>query len=422
MRMLKHIVVVIEGLFLLLTLFIHQYCYGNNTILLHTDTFEVRFAMRHCVMTEYDGQYTSFKCHNEPTYLLTRRCGTSGLDHIAVGCKVDESINYLVNLRRDLFDHVKYALISADDVYWRADQLLRWLAVVERSGASNFPVVFSPTASDKLRPGVRDMTNCGEVYTSWQSYPVVLNHVLLQRMSAGAAAYAVREICRSFDAAPGMGVGVLAWMHSADHIHMPNVNWNHKSQGTWVLMPADMAVMYAVHSEREHCGEPGAQEPIDWPDSARYNQSTVLGCGSVGTPAPGHSVADQASMYDVWEYFSANGLDTPVDEPGSTSTEFTDYYVAMKSGRITRILHEANTWVSSLHIAYRYVTGAAIDHAGAYYTLAEGEKIIKRRMPRMVPLRGYADTKHGKANNITNTWKAFTPQDCSPAGHKRKKS
>src|SRR5689334_10666988 len=103
------------------------------------DTFQMRYTMRHCKLIETE-HYSTFECHNEPTYILSRVCTNEYYGGPGPCCKADEAFKYLLNDRPDLFAHIKYALHCDDDTYWRVDQLLRWLAALENSGISSFPL------------------------------------------------------------------------------------------------------------------------------------------------------------------------------------------------------------------------------------------------------------------------------------------
>ena len=100
------------------------------------DTFAVRFSLRQCKVSDF-AHYTSFDCHGEPSYILSRHCTNEYYGANGPCCKVDDAINYLVNDRPALFKHIKFILHSDDDEYWRADQVLRWLSNVDNSGYYN---------------------------------------------------------------------------------------------------------------------------------------------------------------------------------------------------------------------------------------------------------------------------------------------
>ena len=88
----------------------------------HADNFHARYDMRHCRMTEY-AEYTTFDCHNEPTYLMSRNCDNRYYGAAGPCCKVDDALNFISNVRTELFSHTKFILHGDDDMYWRPDQV-----------------------------------------------------------------------------------------------------------------------------------------------------------------------------------------------------------------------------------------------------------------------------------------------------------
>ena len=53
-------------------------------------------------------------------------------------CKNDDVINFLVE-HPNLFSHSQFVIVADDDVYFRGDQMLRWLAAVARFDAPYHP-------------------------------------------------------------------------------------------------------------------------------------------------------------------------------------------------------------------------------------------------------------------------------------------
>lgn len=97
------------------------------------DTFDVRFSLRNCEISE-TAHYTAFTCHNEATYVLSRTCTNEYYGAAGPCCKVDDAFNYLLNDRPEFAANIKYALHCDDDTYWRPDQVLKWLGALEKSG------------------------------------------------------------------------------------------------------------------------------------------------------------------------------------------------------------------------------------------------------------------------------------------------
>ena len=138
--------------------------------------------MRHCELVDYD-LYTTFVCHNEGTYVLSRNCTNEYYVAAGICCKVDEAINYLVNIRTDLFPHIKFMLHSDDDTYWRPDQVMKWLAAVDKSGANEYPLIANAQIGDDNNKGIWSIENCKEVRTSGWYQPTMFNRAALERMA-----------------------------------------------------------------------------------------------------------------------------------------------------------------------------------------------------------------------------------------------
>ena len=51
-------------------------------------------------------------------------------------CKLDSIINFLYE-DQALWSHIKYFAFCDDDMFWRPDQTLRYLAALEKSGISD---------------------------------------------------------------------------------------------------------------------------------------------------------------------------------------------------------------------------------------------------------------------------------------------
>lgn len=99
------------------------------------DSFDIRFSLRSCEIAETT-HYTTFTCPNEATYILSRKCTNEYYGAAGPCCKVDDLINYIMNDRPEFGASLKYALHCDDDTFWRADQVLKWLAAIDKSGAA----------------------------------------------------------------------------------------------------------------------------------------------------------------------------------------------------------------------------------------------------------------------------------------------
>ena len=132
-----------------------------NVYVIIEDTTEVRFDFRHCKFFD-SPHFTSFSCPNEIKYILTRKCTSDyyiGNDIFSlelsliiiikcifrwqpkgkgICCMNDDAINFLVE-HPNLFSHSQFVIVADDDVYFRGDQMLRWLAAVARFDAPYHP-------------------------------------------------------------------------------------------------------------------------------------------------------------------------------------------------------------------------------------------------------------------------------------------
>jgi len=381
----------------------------------YADTFEIRYALRHCEIAEYD-RYTTFSCHNEPTYLLSRECTNEYYQAAGICCKVDESIHYLVNSRPDFFARIKYMLHSDDYTYWRPEQVLKWLAAVDNSGAGQYPLIANVQVGDDNNAGVWMVDTCKEIHTTGWYQPTMLNHALLARMAVGAMAYGNRDVCSAFTISQDIGIGIFAWMYQANHIQMPGVEMNSEHHGADIFKPDQVAVHFVKHIETDRCD---GRKDNNWPTKDRYNQDMVIGCGDIGKPIVGHDKAKRADMYDAWEYFKTHGKDIVLNTPGVN--EFIEGLVVVNAtGHTLHFLTERQPVAlqpSQGPGEFQVPTqGVMLMDEVTMYTPAAGEKIVKKVIPRLMPMRGYRGTKHSKENDITKKWKVFGLKDCSPPG------
>jgi hypothetical protein len=117
-----------------------------NVYVILEDTFEVRFSMRHCEHVDHK-DVTSFICpDNEPVYVLSRRCSDQYYASESACCKFDEGINFIKS-QKNVYDRMKYLLQGDDDTFWRVDQLVRWLAVIDKSVDHSIPLIANPDFS-----------------------------------------------------------------------------------------------------------------------------------------------------------------------------------------------------------------------------------------------------------------------------------
>lgn len=108
----------------------------------HSDNFEVRHAMRHCKEVD-TARFTTFECIDEPTYVLSRKCTSQYYGGPGPCCKVDEIMSFIAMDKPNLYAHTKYAVHCDDDTYFRVDQMLRYLALIENSGVNALPIILN---------------------------------------------------------------------------------------------------------------------------------------------------------------------------------------------------------------------------------------------------------------------------------------
>jgi hypothetical protein len=270
--------------------------------------------MRHCETTDYE-QYTTFSCHHEPLYLLVRSCSRPPAPE-CICSKVDASVNFLVHARGELFASTHHVLITDDQTYWRPDQLLRWLAAVQRSGVDKYPIIATadpesapqPQRPNSYRDWLFGGTSAGRVTANSlgaSGYQhAVLNHALVVRMANATAAFTVRDTCRNLGTSYDTALHVLALRHQAYHLTIPGINLNSQHRGVAILTPTDLAVQHVTHAHKERCD---SAPDNGWRPQDLIKQNIVIGCGDIGQPSPRHNKLDGATMYDAWDFYQVHG-------------------------------------------------------------------------------------------------------------------
>lgn len=415
MRMFANVVVVLEGnianlQFVIVTLKFIIAIY----LFMYIDTFQVRFAMRHCVETDYP-RYTTFKCHHEPTYLLARQCAR--VPHTPdqlIDCKLDESLDYLLNEGKSMFGSMQHALFIGDDTYIRPDQLVRWLHSVGQSGVSVYPIIASADAKMSRPNGLPGVRGCKEIHTRRYKLPFMMNRALFTQLGSAATAYGVQSIVQGFNTTYDSAVGVLAWMFGSYHMLIPAVNQNLQQRGILALRPTDMVVYHVRHADGERCDD-GLNHK--WQPHQKYVQSVAIGCGDLAQPAPRHAPIDRANMYDAWEYYKKRGADIKLNQVGVNGFYDAHVIVSESSDALRHVVYEATNWASGLYEWHTYITDHVYLLNGTRHKLANDEYLAMKVIPRLLPLRGYRETRHGaKYNQLPTEWKPFGIKDCSPPG------
>lgn len=371
-----------------------------NAFVIVEDDFLMRFALRQCHVKEYT-HYTTFDCHNEPTYLLSRKCSNEYYGWAGPCCKVDDMINYITNDRPDFFANIKYILHGDDDTFFRVDQVMKWLATVDKAGLDDLPLTANANPTHLDWHGLWHIDGCKEMTATGWYQPLMLNHAALKRMSYSSSVYGFSDTCRNFVVTHDVGFEAHAWIMALNHIIMPNTEINGAHKGVEIFRPDIMVLHHVRHDDHDKCREGDEKH---WPDHLRYNQKVVVGCGDVDTPGPFHDPKHVADMYDTLHYFQKHGTDLKFE---NGNYEFYEANVVLKDPtdpvninsrgviKIKKILDEKATIENDMF---------------------EGEKVVKRLIPRVVPITGHDQTSHGKKYDLTKEWKEFTLNDCDPPG------
>lgn len=160
--------------------------YLKHVFVVVEDTASSRLLFRHCKPSETHS-FTLFECPDEPTYILTRKCTSAYYDGDGIGCKVDSALYYLIYENPSLLDHIQYAFVGDDDEYWRVDELLKWLLLLNQTGSSSHihqrPLVGNnyPTSNAEFN-GVWGHEGCKEVQSMGWYQPMMLNRNALDRV------------------------------------------------------------------------------------------------------------------------------------------------------------------------------------------------------------------------------------------------
>lgn len=200
----------------------------------------MRFSLRNCEIAETT-HYTTFSCRNEPTYVLTRKCTNEYYGAAGPCCKFDDAFNYLLNDRADLAATLKYALHGDDDTFFRPDQVLRWLAAVEKAGLGAVPLIGNLNMHVDKGPGVWHIKGCMEVQVNGWYQPVVLNAAALALLKTPVAAYGTQATCKAFDVTHDIGLGLLGWLYGMYHLQIPGAESNPGHKGVEILKPQQVS-------------------------------------------------------------------------------------------------------------------------------------------------------------------------------------
>jgi hypothetical protein len=242
------------------------------------DNFLIRYSLRHCHITD-TASYTMFSCPHEPHYILSRNCTNEYFVARSICCKVDAGLDFIINEHPVLFSHLKYLIEGDDDNYFRPHQLLQWLAIIEKAGLHDHPLI----ANDQLSHatindgrGVYNVKGCNEIRTNGWYQPMMLNKKAMERLTVSSKNYGLMKTCTEFDVSQDVGIGPYAWMMGLEHIYFPGVNINPPHAGMAALHRENIVVHSIKHNSADEC-----DHAEKWPENMRYNQTLAIGCGSV---------------------------------------------------------------------------------------------------------------------------------------------
>lgn len=379
-----------------------------NVFVLIEDSFVSRYAMRHCERTEAK-DFTIFNCPNEPHYILSRSCENSYYGATGPCCKVDELFNFITNENPDLYSHLKYVFHCDDDTYFRADQILRYVGSIEKAGIAHYPIVGNGARSElSLIPSERSggvwnlKGRCKkEIFTGGWYQPLMVNKPAMDLMRVAFASRGVQETCKYFGVTHDVGLGPFFWMFGVWHIQLPATNINAGHSGYSILQTSTMIIHAVRPSKDDGC----LGDLSSWSEGYRYKQNMAIGCGDIYQPDPVHDRNKNILMYDVYEYFEANGTDTSIGIVPSGGYTWTKVILhppnVPENQRVKEILEYASMKVLEKpeNVSYDGV-------------LLPGESVEWRIIPRIVKLKGHDETDHGKKQDLTKNWSVFKPQYC----------
>lgn len=252
---------------------------------------------------------TAFHCQNEPVVLMTRICTKNPSTSDGICCKVDELIRYLTIFRKELYIHTKYVLFADDDSYFRVDMVLRWLSYVEHANISHIPLIANTNRGEKSTRGCKIVETYG-----WYGQ-TMMNKAAIKKYISVPSQYPLIEVCKSWNIAQDIALGVYGWMLELWNINLPGYNSIDLNLRAENIQPSDHS-SYLDGSIILHHGfasENNGYYPCDiekWPSSLRYSQEDMVGCGTLYSELPDTPLSHRGlSSYQLWKYYAVNGTD-----------------------------------------------------------------------------------------------------------------
>ena len=372
----------------------------------HLDTFQTRFAFRHCRIKETP-HFTSFDCHNEPTYVLSRKCIPSRGGGPGPCCKVDELFTYLMVDRPDVYSHIKYAIHGDDDNFMRVDQLMMFLARLEKIGLSTIPIVGNSILGE-YQEHVYGTKGCTEIHSMGWYQPLIINRAAMERMRVAFSSYGVWETCDNFHVTHDVGLGPFLWLFGVYHLRIPGVEvTNHDTH------MGQIVTHKVVHDGLyDNC-----DNITNYSESQRHNQKILMGCGDVNELQHNHrggriDTGDHKMYndnYELWNHFKEHNEDA--DWGFHNHVTWKPFNATLYPNGSKEIIPgslpgEENSF------RIKYILNATVDKVEADGTF-KGDKVVERWLPILDKLEGYETTAHSKQNNLQKKWVGFKPSDCA---------
>lgn len=327
----------------------------------------MRLQMRFCKQKDYDNFVTIFKCYKEPIYILSRQCTSDYAISKGICCKVDVLFQFIMKYRQELYNNMKFVTLSDDDTFWRADQLLYWLSILNKANVSStlpivangkFPIHTDPPFFEDN--GIYNTDNCKEILTYGFYQPMVLNKIAFHKFTKVSESYGVSELCSVFTISQDVALGIVAWLTEMYRFRLSHVDEFVNEKSILDSYSTLMAIHHIKPVDLDDC------DGLKWSDSMKYNQSLIIGCGDIDKQPLFHNISQSWTMYDLWNFFKDNNHN---------------------------ILLNDEDWDIN------------IDEDGNHHY-----------QPRLSFLYGYNSTKHYRENKILDKWKVYNFSDCEIPG------
>ena len=289
-----------------------------------------------------------------------------------------------------------------------------------------------------MEGGVWNWRQCLEIKGGGWYQPFMMNRAALLRLRSSAASYGIMQTCKAFRVTHDVGMGPFVWSMGLNHIYIPGLQkGNLDNVGVRSFKP----VRLAVHCLKPFDDEDWCHEEARWPHDSRYNQSIVLGCGSVSKRGPFHDTDKNnkhADAFDMFEYFRDHGENVTIGVLGKehwvraivtlynspnelrtdSETNITTAVSEVRPLQVKEIL-SSEGFSPDPEEAFRQNPSKIRflnEKYNAAQSLYDGQRVYQIAIPRIVHLYGYNETQHAKRFDIVKQFEVFSPADCLPPG------